>query len=209
MKKYLALVYLFVLLASCTQTAELHITPDVVNWEFDADGGSFDVILFTNGSWTATCEDSTVVFTPESGDYTTPMHVTVGKNEEMYTKSIRIALITNYDNLARSGRVVITQSCYPFVFCEEPSKTAGPEAGIVRFSVNSDHPWKVRRMQLDGEDFPLTVDPLTHAENRAEVSVWIPANESAQARTFTVVISLEEYPEKELTLTVVQEGCAA
>lgn len=205
MKKYSVLVSLMLLLASCTQNTQLSIAPDVASWAFDADGGSFDVVIFTNGIWTATCEDSTVVFTPASGDYTTPMHVTVGKNEEMYTKSIRISLVSSYSNLSRGNRIVITQTCYPFIFCEESEKTIGAEGGAVRFSVNADHDWSVVRTTLDGEACTLTVDPSSQGPNRTEVAVWIPENETSQPRSFAVTLALDDYPDKALTLTVTQE----
>ena len=206
MKKYSVLVSLMLLLASCTQNTQLSIAPDVASWAFDADGGSFDVVIFTNGIWTATCEDSTVVFTPASGDYTTPMHVTVGKNEEMYTKSIRIALSSKIDAISRSSRIVITQTCNPFIFCEEAEKTIGPEGGAVRFPVNADHAWKVVETALDGVAFPLTVDPSEHGANSVDVAVWIPENESGRERTFTVTLALEQDPSVNVVLTVTQKN---
>lgn len=205
MKKYMLLVSLLALLASCTQDIELTVTPDVPSWTFDADGGSFDVVIFTDGSWKATCDDPAVTFAPDSGDFTMPMHVTVGKNEEMYTKSIRISLVSSYSNLSRGNRIVITQTCNPFIFCEESEKTIGAEGGAVRFSVNADHDWSVVRTTLDGEACTLTVDPSSQGPNRTEVAVWIPENETSQPRSFAVTLALDDYPDKTLTLTVTQE----
>ena len=138
MKKTLILAACMMLLAACSQDTSLSISSDIASYRFDADGGAFDAIIFTNGSWTATCEDETVSLTPSSGDYTTPMHIVVGANEEYYTKSIRITLNTKLDNLSRSGKIVITQDCRPFIFCQESRVNLTAQGGKARFSVNAD-----------------------------------------------------------------------
>ena len=119
MKKTLLLVALILLAVSCDQDTNLSITSDISSYRFDAEGGSFDAIIFTNGSWTASCEDESVKFTPDAGYCTTPMHIEVGANEAYYTKSVRITLTTVYDSYSRTGKIVLTQDCRPFIFCEE------------------------------------------------------------------------------------------
>ena len=204
MKKCLILIAWMALLAACTQESDLHITPDIASFQFDADGGSFDVVLFTNGSWTATCDDAAVSFAPTSGDYTTPMHISIGANESYYTKSIRIALLTQLDGNSRSGKIVITQACRPFLFCEETLLRVPAAGGNVRFAINSNESWKVVKTTCDGDAVDLAVDPVTGGPNAVDVTVLIPENETGLARTFTVRLALESYLDKTLVLTVVQ-----
>ena len=109
MKRFMLLAVLCLAALSCTQEAELTIAPDVGSFQLGAEGGQFDAIILTNGLWTATCEDGSVSFSPESGDYSLPIHVNVGPNEEHYTKVIRIALTAKVDKLTRTNRIVVTQ----------------------------------------------------------------------------------------------------
>ena len=206
MKKCLILTVCLVLLAACTQETELSIAPDIASYQFDADGGAFDVVIFTNGSWTATCEDPAVSFSPTSGDYTTPMHIAVGANDEHFTKAIRIDLITRLDGSSRTGRIVITQSCRPFIFSEESLLQAPASGADVRFHVNSNDPWKVEQTTCDGEPVALTVDPEREGPNSVEVMVRIPENPTGHPRTFTVKLALEAHPEESVVLMVIQEA---
>ena len=201
MKRYLLLVALCLAALSCTQEAELSITPDVGAFQFDETGGQFDAIILTNGSWTASCDDPAVSFSPQSGDYSSPIHVTVGANEEMYTKVIRITLNAKLDNLTRTSRIVVTQTCAPFLFCEEATKTIGPEGGLIHFSVNSNEPWSVAQPDaISGSQ----VTPLTGGPNSTIVTFDIPANGEGRERTFVAQLNLQDHPSVSLTLTVVQ-----
>jgi len=200
MKRFLIPVLAVLLLASCTQETEISIAPDITSVEFGPEGGSFDAVIFTNGHWTASCEDEAVAFSPASGDYTLPIHVEVGENTEMFTKAIRLALVTKIDENSRSSRIVITQHCRPFVYCEEPSKTVGPEGGSVRFSVNSNRPWTVVN------EPPVPVDPVSAGPNRTEVTLSVPRNDGNVERTFTVRLALVDDPSVWIDLTVVQSA---
>ena len=204
MKRYLPILILCLAALSCTQETELSIAPDVSAFQFDEHGGQFDAIIFTNGSWTATCSDPAVSFAPQSGDYTTPIHVSVGANEEYYTKVIRLALTAKLDDITRTGSIVITQACGPFIFCEEALKTVGPEGGVVRFSVNSNEPWKVE-IPL-GAALSCPVEPMAGGPNAEDVSLLIPENTEGVQRTFTVILYLEKAPQTNLVLTVVQQA---
>ena len=68
MKKYLLLAALSLMFLSCTQESEVTVAPDIAAFRFDPSGGTVDVVIFTNGSWTATCEDTAVSMTPDTGD---------------------------------------------------------------------------------------------------------------------------------------------
>ena len=204
MKRYLLLVALCLAALSCTQEAELSITPDVGAFQFDETGGQFDAIILTNGSWTASCDDPAVSFSPQSGDYSSPIHVTVGANEEMYTKVIRITLNAKLDNLTRTSRIVVTQTCAPFLFCEEATKTIGPEGGLIHLSVNSNEPWVV--LTRDGLPLPCDVSPMAGGPNLTEVTLVIPANPETASRAFEVTLALRDYPSTWLNLTVNQGG---
>ena len=204
MKKCLILIAWMALMAACTQESDLHITPDLASFQFDADGGSFDAVLFTNGYWSASCEDAAVSFSPDTGNFTTPMHIVVGPNEEYYTKSIRINLLTRLDGSSRSGKIVITQACRPFIFSEETQQQAPAAGGDIRFHVNANESWKVSETLCDGVPVALPVDPVTYGPNSVDVTVRIPENETGLARTFTVTLVLESYLDKTLELTIVQ-----
>lgn len=206
MKKTLLFALWMLLLAACSQETTLSITPDIASYTCDADGGSFDAVIFTNGSWTASCDDKAVSFTPASGDYTTPLHVSVGTNEENYTKSIRIALTSKLDDLSRSSKIVITQACRPFIFSEETFLRASAAGGTVRFHVNSNASWKVAETTCDGEAFTLSVDPRTAGPNRTEVSVTVPENTTGSERNFAVRLALESNPDTTVILVIGQDA---
>ena len=204
MKKCLILFAWIALLAACTQDAELSITPDITSFQFDADGGSFDAVIFTNGYWKATCDDPAVTFTPDSADFTAPIHIVVGPNEEHHTKSIRISLTSKLESLSRTSKIAITQACRPFIFSEETVLLAPAAGGDIRFHVNANESWKVMETTCDGVPADLTVDPLASGPNSVEVTVRIPENTTGIARTFAVKLALEAWPERSVVLTVAQ-----
>lgn len=206
MKKTLLFALLLMLLAACDQEATLSVQPDIASFSFDADGGSFDSVIFTNGIWTASCDDPAVSFTPTSGDYTTPMHITVGTNEENFTKSIRITITATLDKLARSGKIVITQACRPFIFCEESSLRAPASGGTVRFHVNANESWKVTETLCDGVPAALSVDPLSAGPNQVEVSVLVPENTQGRERSYAIRLALESHPETAVVLVIGQDA---
>ena len=204
MKRFMLLVALCLAALSCTQEAELAISPDVSSFQVGADGGQFDAIILTNGLWTATCEDESVTLSPDSGDYTLPIHVHVGPNEEHYTKVIRIALTAKVDKLTRTNRIVVTQQCRPFIICDETEKTVGPEGDIVRFEVNSNDSWHAVR--VDGTDACL-FEPEEGGPNRTDFAMLIPEN--PDGGIYAVRLVLDHSPATEIVLTVEQlpEGC--
>lgn len=201
MKRYLLLALMALAALSCTQETTLTVTPDVRNFQFGPEGGSFDVVIFTNGVWTATCNDESVSFSPAEGEYTTPMHVVVPENEEHFTKSVRIQLTSKGGDLSRTAQVIITQGCYPFIFCEEPVKEIGSNGGKVRFSVNSNEPWRLKKPV--GE-IAFGATPETGGPNRTEVTLDIPANTTGEDRTFTVMLVLQSDSLVCVSLTVRQ-----
>lgn len=205
MKRYLLFALLCLAVLSCDQDTNFYVTPDVSTFEFGPDGGEFDDVIFTNGSWTCEVSDDAVTVTPSSGDYTTSVHVVVAPNTERYTKSIRLKFISTYGDLSRNSNIVVTQDCYPFIFCEdEDVKTIGPEGGKVRFSVNSNQPWKMSFPT--GALTPTWAEPLSGGPNTTTVTLDISANEEGSDRWFEVLLSLESDPDVCLTLTVIQEG---
>jgi len=200
MKKLLLLAAVAILMVSCTQEATLSVSADVASFQFDAEGGEFDSIIFTNGSWTASCEDEDIVFSPASGDYTTPMHIVVAPNEEHRTKVVPIVLKATLDNLTRTAKIVITQQCRPFIFCDEAVKTIDAAGGIVRFSVNSNETWHV------ADATACLVDPMTGGPNLTDVYVSVPANATGAPRTLSVILALDSTPETTVVLTLSQEA---
>ena len=202
MKRYLLLALLCLAAVSCSQETDFYIYPDVHLFEFDANGGSFDDVIFTNGVWSCEVSDAAVSVLPLSGDYTSPISVVVGENEERFTKVIRLRFTSKLDELSRTADIIITQSCHPFIFCDEPVKQVGPEGGVVRFSVNSNEPWSVETP--DGGPMPCSVDPMTGGPNSTVVSVDVPANPQGAERTLRVVLSLVSDPFVFVTLTIIQ-----
>ena len=201
MKRMLLLTAVLILLASCTQEAALTIESDVSSFQFDADGGEFDAVIFTNGYWTATCEDKTVTLTPSAGDFSSPVHIKVGSNEENYTKVIRISLNATLDDLSRTGRIVITQQCRPFIFCDASQKTVGPEGGLVRFQVNSNDSWQAFRVPGTAA---CALYPVSGGPNLTEFSMMIPENTEGTELTYEVRLVLDNAPATEIVLTVRQ-----
>lgn len=206
MKKYFLLALACVAAIACTQDYAVTVEPDVTSMTFGPEGGSFNTLLLTNGNWTATCDDASVTVTPSSGSYSAPLHIEVGENTEQYTKAIRISLTSVIDSKSRVARIVVTQACHPFVFCEENTLSIGAEGGTARFWVNSNEPWTVASTTLDGQNFPLEVSPLGYEANRVEVDVEIPVNTSGARRTFVVTIALKDTPSETVRLTVVQNA---
>ena len=207
MKRFVLLAALCAALLSCTQEATLTLSADVPTAQFGPEGGSFNTILFTNGSeWTAECDDPSITFSPASGSYTTPMHIEVGENTEHYTKVVRITVVSKLDSYSRQYYLVVTQACHPFVICDEASKTIGAAGGTVRFSVNSDKGWVVYKTLLDGADTPLSVTPDNHGENIVTVEVNVPAIESGKSRTWEILLASKATPSvKACRLTIVQK----
>lgn len=210
MKRFLLLAALLVaaaLSASCDQETNLSVVPDVDMFTFGPDGGEFDVVVFTNGHWKATCSDESISFAPDSGDFTAPMHVKVGPNRNNFTKSVRITLVTKLDNLSRTARIAVTQECGPFLTAASTEERIGREGGTVRFSVNSDHPWRKTGVTLDGEPYAGIVEPSEGGPNRTDVALTaIPENTTGRPRTFCVTLALTEYPDVTLVLTVRQDA---
>ena len=205
MKKILIFAAFAALLVSCTQELELSITSDATSYQCGPEGGSFDAVVFTNGSWTATCDDPAVTFTPESGDYSFPIHIEVGRNDEHYTKVIPIQLTSNLSTSSRSSKIVITQACAPFILCERSVLRVGPEGGPARFQVNASASWKVAATTLDGASTSaLTVTPLTHGPNSVEVTVMVPAYAEPVIRRWEITLALEDSPSTTAVLTVEQ-----
>lgn len=205
MKRYLLLVFLCLMAVSCDQDTNFYVTPDVSTFEFGPDGGEFDDVIFTNGSWTCEVSDDAVTVTPSSGDYTTSVHVVVAPNTERYTKAIRLKFISTYGDLSRNSNVVVTQDCYPFIFCEdEDVKTIGSEGGKVRFTVNSNQPWVL--LEPDGSVSPagFSAEPLNGGPNSTTVTLDIPANDTGEERWLEVLLHLKSDPEVSLILTVIQ-----
>ena len=206
MKQIMLIAAICALALSCTQEATLTATSDIPSIQFGPEGGSFNPILFTNGSsWTATCDDPAVTFSPTSGAYSTPMHIVVGENTEHFTKAIRIAVESKLDDRTRTLYIVVTQFCHPFVICDDASKTVGAAGGSVWFTVNSDKGWLLYKTLLDGVETPLTVNPSSHGENNVPVEVTVPANDSGRGRTWEILLSSKTAPAVEACrLTIVQ-----
>ena len=204
MKKILLFATLAALLVSCTQELELSISADAAAYQCGPEGGSFDAVVFTNGTWTATCDDPAVTFSPDSADFSYPMHIVVGRNEEHYTKVMRIALTTKLGTSSRTSKIVITQDCAPFIICEQSLLRIGNAGGPARFQVNSNGSWRVAGTTLDGASATLAVDPASHGPNSVEVTVTVPENSSGLLRKWEVTLALEEHPSTTLVLTVEQ-----
>lgn len=212
MKRFLllsAFVLVAVLSFSCDQETNLSIAPDVDSFSFGTEGGSFDVVVFTNGYWKASCPDASVTCSPDTGNFTTPMHVVVGPNTEPYTKSMRITLTSNINGNSRSARIAITQGCKPFLMADPAEGRIGREGGTARFSVNSNFRWQLAGITLDGEPDEGTarLDPVEGGPNRTEVALRdIPENTDGRPRAFRLTLVLADHPEVSLVLTVFQEG---
>ena len=210
MKRFLLVASLVVAAAfsaACDQETNLSVIPDRSSFTFGPEGGEFDVVVFTNGYWKATCSDEAVTFVADTGNFTSPLHVKVGPNHEQYTKSMRVSLVTHLDKLSRSANIAITQACNPFLTVADAEKQIGREGGTVRFSVNSNHPWQRAGVTLDGAPYDGTVDPSTGGPNRTDVALNdIPENTTGRPRTFCVTLALVDYPGVTLILTVRQEA---
>ena len=204
MKRILMLVLAAALAFSCDQETNLSISPDIPSIAFGPEGGAFDVVIFTNGYWKATCDDESVTFAPDTGNFTTPMHVVVVSNTERYTKSARISLTTRLNGNARSSRIAITQTCNPFIFCDVAEIQLPSSGGTARFQVNANADWQVVDTQLDGSSVDLAVDPMEHGPNSVTVNVPVSENLSGAPRTYTVTLALKETPAVRLVLTVRQ-----
>lgn len=204
MKRYLLLVVLCLAAVSCDQDTNFYITPNHTSFVLGPNGGSFDDVLFTNGSWTCTVSDDAVTVTPMSGDYTTPFRVVVGPNSERFTKAIRIKFTSTLGDLSRTANVVVTQDCFPFIFADETLQTIGPEGGRVFFTVNSNEPWVM--LEPDASVLPagFSAEPRNGGPNNTTVMLDIPVNDTGEERWLEVLLHLESDPEVYVILTVIQ-----
>ena len=211
MKKFVLFAVICVLALSCKQEGTLTATSDIPSIKFGPEGGTFNPILFTNGSsWTATCDDPAVTFSPASGSFTTPLHIEVGENTEHFTKAIRIAVVSYLDESSRTFNFVVTQTCWPFVLCNDHTKTIGAEGGKLFFTINSNNGWFRYRVLLDGEDTGmyysgLTMVPSSCVEPNDKVTtVTVPANDTGRSRTWTLLLGIDK-EEEACRLTIVQD----
>lgn len=204
MKRYLLLVVLCLAAVSCDQDTNFYITPNHTSFVLGPNGGSFDDVLFTNGSWTCTVSDDAATVTPMSGDYTTPFRVVVGPNSERFTKAIRIKFTSTLGDLSRTANVVVTQDCFPFIFADETLQTIGPEGGRVFFTVNSNEPWVM--LEPDNSVLPagFSAEPRNGGPNNTTVTLDIPVNDTGEERWLEVLLHLESDPEVYVILTVIQ-----
>ena len=192
MKRILLLATICIMTVSCTQDVVMSLYSDVPTVHFGPDGGNFNMVLFTNGSsWTATCDDPAVTFSPTSGSYTTPMHVAVKDNPEHFTKAIPIKFTSTLDDKSKTYNVVITQDCNPFVIAEEDTQRIGAEGGVVRFVVNSNKPWIVDTPT--GIALPYTIDPMQGGPNRTTISVTVAPNNSGTERVLPFYVVLDGF----------------
>lgn len=205
MKKILYLLAGLMALCACEQETSHSLVPDITSMTFGPEGGEFTSVIFTNGIWTATCDDRSVTFSPDSGDYTMPMHIKVAPNEEHYTKSMRISLTSKVGTSTRTGRIAITQTCNPFIFCDKPYMKMGAAGGVARFDVNSNEPWSLVSTTVDGVVGTVAVDPTSGKRNRIEVDLKIPANDTGKVRTFTATLALDADRSQSVILTVEQD----
>ena len=204
MKRYLLFVVLCLMTVSCDQETNFYATPDKSSFVFGPEGGTFDDVLFTNGSWTCTVSDDAVTVTPMSGDYTSPFRVVVPANPEMYTKSIQIKFTSKYDDLSRVATVAITQDCFPFLVADAVAQAIGYEGGRVFFTVNSNRTWNMRLPNGDTYPAGFSAEPQSGGPNNTTVTLDIPANDTGEDRVFRVELYLESEPTETLVLGVVQ-----
>ena len=192
MKRFLLLAALLVaaaLSASCDQETNLSVVPDVDMFTFGPEGGEFDVVVFSNGHWKATCSDESI--------------------RNNFTKSVRITLVSKLNNISRTARIAVTQECGPFLTAASTKETIGRESGAARFSVNSNYPWHLVGITLDGApyDGEAEFEPAIGGPNRTDVALLpIPENTTGRTRTFRITLALTEYPAVTLVLTVQQEA---
>ena len=202
MKRILCFALAAMSLVSCTQDATLTIKPDITAIALGPEGGSFNAIVYTNGRWKATCSDESVSFTPDTAEFTAPIHVEVGPNHEKFTKAIAISLKTEMDGNNRSSKIVITQACSPFLFVEgEDIKRVGTEGGAVRFTLNSNVPWAWQEEQDE-----YSVNPVTGGPNSTEVTVTVPPRTLPVERWRYLTFYLVDDPSVKIQVSVVQAG---
>lgn len=209
MKRFLLIAAMCAVVLSCKQEATLTVSADVPSIVFGPEGGTFNTILFTNAPvWTATCDDPAVTFSPDSGAFSTPIHVEVGENEEHFTKAIRIVVKATLDGSQRQANIVVTQTCRPFVLCDDNLRIIGPEQTQMFFTVNSDKGWRVLRTLLDGKETALEMDPMSCKDpNNVDVKVQIPENTSGLSRKWEIVLASEaELGKEACRLTVIQNS---
>ena len=211
MKRILLIAVMCAAALSCTQEATLTVNADVPSIVFGPEGGTFNTVIFTNAPvWTASCDDPAVTFSPDSGAFSTPMHIEVGENNDHSTKAIRIAVKATLDGSQRQLNIVVTQTCRPFVLCNDPAKTIGAEGGNLFFTVNSNEGWFLYRVLLDGVDTGmyykgLTMFPSSCVEPNDQVAtVTVPANDTGRSRTWTLLLGIDK-EEEACRLTIVQD----
>ncbi len=213
MKRFLLIAAMCAVVLSCKQEATLTVSTDVPSIVFGPEGGTFNTILFTNAPvWTATCDDPAITFSPDSGAFSTPIHVEVGENDEHFTKAIRIAVKATLDGSQRQLNIVVTQTCRPFVLCDDDVRIIGPEQTQLFFTINSDKGWRVLRTLLDDQEVILSsipggeMDPMSCKDpNNVEVKVQIPENETGKSRKWEILLASEAVPREEAcTLTIFQ-----
>lgn len=204
MKRIIKVALLCVVSAALFLACDMTVTPEnffsAYNTELTYKGGVAEFTLYSNGAWHAEWTDEGVTVKPESGYGDTKVAVTVPEHYSYSDYPVRIEFVTSIDSASHTGKSVVTLHAAPFVICEESARIVDGRASIQRFYVNSNHPWSVRKMMVDGAAWAGEVSPSSGKENGIWVEVPIPENTSDRPREYSVEIALDEYPDADILL---------
>lgn len=210
MKRIIKVALLCAVSAALFGACDMTVTPEnffsSYNTELTYKGGVAEFTLYSNGAWHAEWTDEEVTVIPESGYGDTKVAVTVPENYCYYDCPVRIEFVTSIDSAYHTGKSVVTLHAAPFVICEDNARFVEGQASIQRFYVNSNHPWSVRKMTVDGAAWAGNVSPSSGKENGIWVEVPIPENTGDKPREYSVEIALDEFPDADiLQLHILQD----
>jgi len=181
-------------LASCDVEPDPKTYFDHYTAYLDYVGGTVEATVFSNGAWEATCETDGVVMTPDSGYGDGPITISLPENTDSVTTAVRIFATTTIGSSSYAAKLAVTLAARPFVVCEDNEFTISADGGIVRFFVNSNHPWSVVESKYDnGNLFDGTIVPSKWDKNGVSIEVTVPQNTTGMERSVTIKLQLESY----------------
>ena len=192
MKKLTFLIVAAVAFAFMGCRKSVEVSFDNATQEIDAQGGSFEVSLKSNGEWTLAMTDGWVMVSPMSGSGDATLTITVAPNTTGESRSTEITASTK-DNTAV---LKLTQDAPQYYINVNPSSIiCNAEGGEYTVEVSSNIEWEVRAPQwvtcsmmngVDDATLTLTISPMESDMESREGEVYIGSLNTASTKVIVV-----------------------
>lgn len=165
-------------LVGCRKSVEVSFS--TTSQEVGAQGGSFEVVLTSNGEWTISETSDWIVVDPRSGNGGTTLAVTVEPNLGAEART-GIVKATTKDNTAV---LTVKQSAGKAITITPDHYQCGTEGGEFTVWVTANFDWTV----MDAPDWVVFSETEGSGDNQLTVTVMPPQGELAASREASVTI---------------------